>query len=106
MSAVLFVLGAGVGAAARHQVNQFGWGWVGTLVVNIVGSFMLGLLVGGAPSEATVTVVGTGMLGALTTFSMFALEATEGPPKRRIAVLTTTLVAAMLAVTFGYELAN
>lgn len=104
MTAVLFVLGAGVGAAVRHQVGQFGWGWIGTLIVNVVGSFALGLLIGGAPSDAALTVVGTGTLGSLTTFSMFALEATEGSPKRRIAVLAVTLPAALLAATIGYEL--
>jgi CrcB protein len=51
---------------------------LGTLVVNVSGSFVLGLLSGlaiyhGLPGTDKL-VVGTGLVGAYTTFSTFSLE--------------------------------
>jgi fluoride exporter len=51
---------------------------LGILVVNTTGSFVLGLLVGVADhhglSTASVTVFGTGLIGAYTTFSTFTFD--------------------------------
>lgn len=51
---------------------------LGTLVVNTTGSFVLGLLVGTADhhglSTEWVTVLGTGLIGAYTTFSTFTFD--------------------------------
>lgn len=102
MTPVLFALGAGVGAMARLRVNQYGWTWLSTLVVNVVGSFGLGWLLATSPSEAVVTVVGTGFFGSLTTFSMFAVEATEGAVRRRIAIIVTNLVLGLAAAIAGH----
>ena len=104
MTALLFVLAAGLGAAARHGVNQLGSGWVGTVVVNVVGAFSVGWLVANDPGATAVTVVGVGFLGSLTTFSTFALEATEGPVGRRLAVVTTTLALGVPAAALGFAL--
>lgn len=105
MTATLFIVAAGLGAAARLRINQYGWTWISTLVANTLGSFLLGWLLASAPAESTVTVVGTGFLGSLTTFSMFALEATEGAPRRRVAILLSTLVLCLVAATAGHALA-
>ena len=104
MTAVLFVLASGLGAATRLRINQYGWTWVSTLVANVVGSFALGWLLASDASDSVLTVLGIGYLGSLTTFSMFALEATEGAPRRRIAIITSTLVLGLLAVTLGHTL--
>ena len=104
MTAVLFLLASGLGAATRLRINQFGWTWINTLVANVLGSFVLGWLLAGGPSTTVLTVIGTGYLGSLTTFSMFALEATEGVPRRRIAILSTTLVLGLLAASAGHAL--
>ncbi len=45
---------------------------IGTVAVNVVGSFVLGLLHSATPE--VVTVVGTGGLGAFTTFSTFSRD--------------------------------
>lgn len=72
-----FVAAAAVGALARAEAgrrwNRHDGLAVGTIVVNITGSFLLGLL-----SELTtpaLTILGVGGLGAYTTFSSFARDA-------------------------------
>lgn len=104
MTAALFLLASGLGAAARFRISRFGWTWPGTLLANVVGSFLLGWLLAGEPAASTATVIGTGFLGSLTTFSMFALEATEGGPRRRLTILLSTLVGCLLAATVGHAL--
>lgn len=47
---------------------------VGTLFVNMTGSFFLGWLMGGHFTEKELLFLGTGVLGAFTTFSTFQLE--------------------------------
>lgn len=103
MTALLFVIASGLGAATRLRINQYGWTWVSTLVANVLGSLALGFLLAGDPSDTVGTVIGMGYLGSLTTFSMFALEATEGSPRRRIVIISATLVLGLLAATAGHE---
>ena len=81
---IVFV-GAGIGGALRHGVNVgaarlFGYGVpLGTLIVNIAGSFLMGLFAGyfafrpwiGQHMRLFLT---TGILGGFTTFSAFSLD--------------------------------
>ncbi len=52
---------------------------VGTLVINVSGSLVLGILTGSAlhhgVSAPWLTVAGTGLIGAYTTFSTFTFDA-------------------------------
>lgn len=72
------MLGAGVGAPARYLVDLgirrlHGSPWpLGTLVINILGSFILGLVITGGGS--TLLIFGIGFAGAFTTWSTFAME--------------------------------
>lgn len=77
MSPLLFVLAAAAGAAGRHVVAQVVCSWQSLLVVNTIGAALLGWLVGRDVSPATLTVLGVGLCGSLTTFSSFALEARD-----------------------------
>lgn len=104
MTAALFVAGAGLGTAIRYLVNGLGFGWLGTLTVNVIGSFALGLLVSVEPGPTTMTVLGTGVLGSLTTFSSFALEATERPLAHRSRVIAASVVLGLAAASAGYAL--
>ncbi len=60
------------GAVSRRAGRAFPFG---TLAVNLTGAFLLGLLVGVAPGGGDAgRLLGTGFLGAYTTFSTWALE--------------------------------
>jgi CrcB protein len=86
------------GAAAGHRWNGHDGPAFGTLVVNVTGSFLLGLLVDLAPPA--VTVLGVGGLGAYTTFSSFARDAAALIELRRIA-LAGLYVGATLLLGIG-----
>ena len=82
MNPLLFVaaaLAGGVGAVLRHVVDlgvakvagrRFPWG---ILVVNLSGSFALGLVTTALPAD--VFLLGAGLLGGYTTFSTAMLDA-------------------------------
>ena len=82
---LVFFLGAGVGGAMRHAVNNlavrlFGYSFpYGTLAVNIAGSFLMGAMAGyfalrtGVPQHLRLFLT-TGILGGFTTFSAFSLD--------------------------------
>lgn len=77
---VLSIAVAGaLGALCRYGlgvvVGPLGFPWV-TLGINVAGSFLLGLLVAAAPlpDSTARAVIGTGLLGAFTTFSTFSVE--------------------------------
>ncbi len=42
--------------------------------INLLGAFLLGLLVGAHPSDVAVIALGTGLLGSFTTFSTWMVE--------------------------------
>jgi CrcB protein len=85
MGFVIVFFGAGIGGALRHGTNVasarlFGHGFpTGTLLVNIIGSFVMGLLAGyfafrpGLPQHLRLFLT-TGILGGFTTFSAFSLD--------------------------------
>ncbi|MBT5267539.1 MAG: fluoride efflux transporter CrcB [Rhodospirillaceae bacterium] len=78
-------LGGAVGAVARYKVTAmflhlFGSGFpYGTLFVNVVGSFAMGVLIELLAlkielSQEVRAMIVTGVLGAFTTFSTFSLD--------------------------------
>jgi CrcB protein len=83
---LIVFLGAGIGGALRHGVNVgaarlFGYGFpFGTLIVNVAGSFVMGLFAGyfafrpGIAQHMRLFLT-TGILGGFTTFSAFSLDA-------------------------------
>jgi len=83
---LLVAIGGGVGAALRFLLDglvrargrRFP---LGTLVVNVSGSFVLGLLTGlgeaGTIPNPMVSVLGTGMMGGYTTFSTASVETVQ-----------------------------
>ncbi len=79
MSALLVAVGAALGAPSRLLVAHFLDGrtpW-GTLGVNLLGSALLGWLVGHGVDAHPLALLGTGFCGAFTTYSAVALQAAE-----------------------------
>lgn len=86
MGYLIVFLGAGIGGALRHGVNVgaarlLGYGFpFGTLIVNVAGSFLMGLFAGyfafrpGIGQHIRLFLT-TGILGGFTTFSAFSLDA-------------------------------
>lgn len=85
MNFLLVMIGGAIGSAGRYAVGKatlgaFGpdYPW-GTLAVNLIGGFLMGLLAGilarSGGSEQTRLLIGVGMLGGFTTFSAFSLDA-------------------------------
>ena len=77
-------LGGAIGASARYMVTTttgraFGTGFpIGTLVVNVLGSFLMGLLIvllAEKSGNRFAPFTMTGILGGFTTFSAFSLDA-------------------------------
>lgn len=83
---LIVFIGAGIGGALRHGVNVgaarlLGYGFpYGTLIVNVLGSFLIGALAGyfafrpGIGQHVRLFLT-TGILGGFTTFSAFSLDA-------------------------------
>ncbi len=79
------------------------------LVVNVVGSFVFGVLLAAPVADPAFLFVGVGFCGAFTTFSSFAVETVLlFEANRRLAVLNAagTLVATLLAVALGAGVAS
>lgn len=116
MSPLLFVgaaLAGGAGAVLRYLVDtgtakmagrRFPWG---ILLVNLSGSFALGIVTTALPDQAFL--VGAGLLGGYTTFSTAMLDSVAlwGDGARRAAVFNAAgmlllgLVAAGLGLAVG-----
>ena len=107
-------LAGGLGAVARWAVDALvvrllpgsGLPW-GILLVNVMGSFALGLLLAGG-HEATVRVLGTGFCGAFTTFSTVFVALVVLLGRRRFGAaagyLLLTLTACPAAAALGLSL--
>lgn len=78
MRLALFLLGAGIGAPTRFMIDRYFRGEYkfpfGILIVNVIGSFILGLVVS---QESDVAYLLFGFCGALTTWSALALDLFE-----------------------------
>jgi CrcB protein len=112
-------LAGAVGAPARYFVDGMvldrteGALPAGTFVVNVSGSFLLGVLTGLALYHAfpstPKTILGTGFCGAYTTFSTFTYEivclAEQGARRSALRVLLASLVVPALAAATGLALA-
>ena len=117
MRAVLaVVLGGVVGTGLRigldellpHHDDQFPWS---TLIINVVGSFALGLAVARAWPIAPMWLragLGAGLLGSFTTFSAFAVSLVTltraGEPLVALAYLLASVVAGLAAAAIGLRI--
>jgi CrcB protein len=113
------MLGGALGALSRYlftnlvqgalQGSSYAGFPLATLLVNVAGSFLLAFVtelgLRGLVSPAARVAVGTGFLGALTTFSTFELESQllvrEGELVRASAYVLANLVIGYLAILAG-----
>ena len=90
------------GAVAARAGRGFPWG---TLAVNLTGAFTLGLLTGAALSEDGLRLLGTGLIGAYTTFSTWVFEthreAEDGRGRGALANLAVSLVLGLACAWAG-----
>lgn len=106
MLIALLVLGGAVGAPARYLVDGlvqsrargvFPWG---TFVINISGSFVLGVVTGAALYHGLgplpKTAVGTGFCGAYTTFSTFSYETVRLLEEGSVATASFNAIASVV----------
>ena len=81
---ILVFIGGGVGSSLRYWISKYlnsaetGIPY-GTFAANIIGSFIIGIVLGlalknNSVSQNTVLLVATGFCGGFTTFSTFAYE--------------------------------
>lgn len=113
---LLVMLGGGIGAGARHLVNQAvpriagsGFPWA-TVTVNIVGSMLMGILIGilarrSGDTNGLRLLLATGVLGGFTTFSAFSLDFVSlwqrGETHLAVGYVALSVIGALLAIFAG-----
>ncbi|PSP73450.1 chromosome condensation protein CrcB [Halobacteriales archaeon SW_12_67_38] len=111
-SIALITIGGFAGSNLRYFVARVIPGLGGTLVVNVVGSFVLGFVLyeaihTGVLAERTRVVVATGFLSSLTTYSTFALQtAVLRRPAWIVANVLATYCLGLAGVLAGRSLAT
>lgn len=120
MTVLLLALAGGLGAVARFVLDGAvstarPWRYpVATTLINLTGSFLLGLLAGLAATAllpgSALLVLGTGFLGGYTTFSTAAYEAVRLAEQRRWGAALLHGVGQVVAATglaaLGYLLGS
>nr|WP_203674337.1 MULTISPECIES: fluoride efflux transporter CrcB [unclassified Streptomyces] len=117
---MLVIAGAAVGAPLRYLTDRcvqarhetaFPWG---TFTVNVAGCLVLGIVAGavtaGAASSSVQLLLGTGLCGALTTYSTFSFEtlrlAEDGARFFAAANVVVSITAGLGAVYTGVAVAQ
>ena len=112
------MVAGGAGAVLRYLVDRSVQGRVesdfpyGTLIINVSGSLVLGFLTGSALhhglSAHWVTVLGTGLIGAYTTFSTFSYDSfrllSSDAPTGAVTNILASVVAGLGAAVAGLAL--
>lgn len=108
---LIVFLGSGIGGAFRYgaQVLALRLGWttfpIATLAVNVIGSFLIGLVAGYAMERAQFPAnwrlfLTTGLIGGFTTFSSFSLDVALLWEHGKV-VLAATYVLASVALSIA-----
>ena len=113
MTTLYVAVGGVLGVLARFGIGRLTlhheallWS---TVAINVVGSFLLGLLVAGHWFDRDLREgLGVGFLGGFTTFSTFSvqavLEVDAGEPARALAYVVASVAGGLVAATAGYAL--
>lgn len=104
-------LGGFFGALARYFISKLNNKSpltipIGTLIVNLSGAFFLGMITGAKANVIGALLLGTGFMGAFTTFSTFNLELTRLSINQRIGrfilYIVMTYGLGILLASLGY----
>lgn len=113
-SILLVAVGGMIGTALRVGVSALlpdaGGLPLGTLAVNVAGSFLIGIVAARLPKRgASRLFFGTGLLGGFTTYSAFALgiqQLATQSATLAVGYAVLSLVFGMAAVALGLRLAT
>lgn len=114
MTALWVALAGGLGAGTRYLIDA--WmrprvpatlPWT-TIVINVSGSLLLGVIIGADAGDTWATVAGTGFLGGYTTFSTASVETVHLAIDHRYGAAFVNafgmLVVGVAAAALGYAL--
>ncbi len=116
MTLSLYVLaGSALGGLARYWLAIAVAAWLGpafpwgTLLINVGGSFLIGLAGAASPAPTTRAFVMVGLCGGFTTFSSFSLQTLDllqsGRPLPALAYVAASVLLCLLATWAGWALA-
>ncbi|MBW3491897.1 fluoride efflux transporter CrcB [Bacillus mycoides] len=114
MEALLVATGGFFGAITRFAISN----WfkkrnktpfpIATFLINITGAFLLGYIIGNGVSTEWQLLLGTGFMGAFTTFSTLKLESIQLLNRKKIYTfllyLSTTYIIGILFAFLGMKL--
>lgn len=114
LNVLLVAAGGAIGAVARYGavqiVSKFFAFLVGTMLVNIFGSLLIGVLMAKLQSEPMKLLLVTGVLGGFTTFSAFSWDILQLMQKQQFAAaliyVLGSVILSLVAVYFGYMIAK
>ncbi|CAA2156906.1 Putative fluoride ion transporter CrcB [Methylobacterium brachiatum] len=120
VNTLIVILGAGLGGGVRHGINVAvarllpGFGFpLATLLINVLGSFLMGVLaegfaLRGAAGHPARLFLTTGILGGFTTFSTFSLDAISlyerGEPALAALYVAVSVAGGLLGLVAGMAL--
>lgn len=112
MSTLYIILGAAIGAPARFAIDQYIRKFTdkpyGIFLVNVLGSFVIGLTF--TKSETIYDLLAVGFAGAFTTWSTFMLDIYLGFELKRYREIAINLVLSLgfglLAAYLGLQIAS
>ncbi|RBP29621.1 MULTISPECIES: fluoride efflux transporter CrcB [Bacillus] len=114
MEALLVATGGFFGAITRFAISN----WfkkrnktsfpIATFLINITGAFLLGYIIGRGVSTGWQLLLGTGFMGAFTTFSTFKLESVQLFNRKNFGVLfiyiSTTYIIGIAFAFLGIKI--
>ncbi|MBC7676604.1 MAG: fluoride efflux transporter CrcB [Rhodoferax sp.] len=104
-------IGGAIGSVLRHLMVVGIGGPVATVLVNILGSFAIGVLFVVLASRTSLSpLLMTGVLGGFTTFSAFSLDALKlwegGQSLQALLYVLASVILSLVAVALGAALAR